>query len=231
MSKEHMIEQEIPLMKNYKSPGMKLEGMPVGDKEREWSQKGGNEEREAEDQAAERAYGRKKNERHHFEPGVEVLQPISGVGEVSVQNVKQQVENADENFQSGLQETRKYAIPVMDIAALAGAKEVAKGIRAELNQISIASSRAYELVRDGKLSMVDLGDQKLLKNRLEKLDGISVFQRRQVLKFRETIYDSLVVKDALERRKNQIDDLEEPLRKHLESVNFFDLQQQKTNVT
>lgn len=229
MSKERMIEQEISLPKNYHSPGIKLAGLPMEHKDKESAESRKAVAPVADDKSEEQAHDRKQNELHRFEQRMEMLQPISGVGEAVDQTVKQRIENADENYQAGLQEARKYVDPVMDIAALAGAKELAKGIRAELNQITIASSHAYELIRDGKLSMVDLGDQKLLKDRLEKLDGISTFQRRQVLKFRETIYDSLVVKDALERRKNRMDELEEPLRKHLESMDFFDLQQQKIN--
>ena len=204
MEKERMIKQELPLPEEYKSPGFKQSGMA---------------ESRVEQQEAW----------HKFRPGREIMQPVSGVGDASVMAVKQQVENADENYRAGLQETGKYVRPVMELAAIAGAKELAKGIRAEFNQIAIAGSCADELLHKGQLSMVDMGDQKLLKERLEKLEGITGFQKKQILKFRETIYDSLVVKDALENRKKLMEDLEEPLKRHLKSVDFFDLQQQKTN--
>lgn len=204
MEKERTIKQELPLPEEYKSPNFQQSGMA---------------ESRVEQQEA----------RHKFRPGREIVQSVSGVGDASVMAVKQRVENADENYQAGLQETGKYVRPVMELAAITGAKELAKGIRAELNQIAIASSCANELLYKGELSMVDMGNRERLKESLEKLQGITGFQKKQILKFRETIYDSLVVKDALENRKKQMEDLEEPLKKHLESVDFFDLQQQKTN--
>ena len=83
-------------------------------------------------------YGKRK-----FHPGMDMLQSVSGVGDASVQRVKQQVESGDENYEAGLQEERKYVRPAMDVAAVAGAKSLVKGIRAELNQITIASEQVY----------------------------------------------------------------------------------------
>lgn len=169
-------------------------------------------------------YGKRK-----FHPGMDMLQSVSGVGDVSVQTIKQKVESGDENYEAGLQEERKYVRPAMDLAAVAGAKSLAKGIRAELNQIAITSKKAYELLREGKLSMVDLGDKEFLKERLEKMEGLTAFQKNQISKFRETAYDLMMVRDSLERQRNVTEGLEEPLKAHLKSKGFFDLEQQKTN--
>ena len=78
--------------------------------------------------------------------------------------------------------------------------------------------------------MLDLSDKKLLKERLENIEGLTGFQKRQICKCRETTYDFMVVKDAIEKRKGVVDGLEKPLQAHLKTRDFFDLQQQKTNV-
>lgn len=169
-------------------------------------------------------YGKRK-----FHPGMDMLQSVSGVGDASVQSIKQKVESGDENYEAGLQEERKFVRPAMDVAAVAGAKLLVKGIRAELNQITLTSEKVYELLREGQLSMVDLGDKEMLKERLEKMEGLTAFQKNQISKFRETAYDLMMVRDALERQRNVTEGLEEPLKVHLKSKGFFDLEQQKTN--
>ena len=142
-------------------------------------------------------YGKRK-----FHPGMDMLQSVGGVGDASVQTIKQKVESGDENYEAGLQEERKFVRPAMDVAAVAGAKSLVKGIRAELNQITIASEQVYKLLREGQLSMVDLGNKELLKERLEKMEGLTAFQKKQISKFRETAYDLMMVRDALERQRN-----------------------------
>lgn len=171
----------------------------------------------------------KEEKPHQFMQGVDVIQPMSGVGNVLVQTVKHKVEDSDEHYQSGVRETKKYVTPVLDAVAVVGAKELSKGIKAELNKIDIASGQVFELIRKSELSMVDLADKKLLKEQLDKIEGLSAFQKKQIVKFRETAYDMMMVRDALEKRAGVSLDLEKPLRDHLRSREFFDLRQQKTN--
>lgn len=178
-------------------------------------------------QAANSAH--KEEKLHQYKQGVDVIQPMSGVGNVLVQTVKHKVEDSDEHYQSGVWETNKYVTPVLDAVAVVGAKELSKGIKAELNKIDIASGQVFELIRKSDLSMVDLADKKLLKGQLDKIDGLSAFQKKQIVKFREAAYDLMMVKDALEKRTGASLDLEKPLKDHLSSREFFDLRQQKTN--
>lgn len=171
----------------------------------------------------------KEEKPHQFKQGVDVIQPMSGVGNVLAQTVKHKVEDSDEHYQSGVRETKKYVAPVLDAVAVVGAKELSKGIKAELNKIDIASGQVYELIRKSELSMVDLADKKLLKEQLDKIEGLSAFQKKQIVKFRETAYDLMMVRDALEKQAGASLDLEKQLRAHLSSREFFDLRQQKTN--
>lgn len=170
-----------------------------------------------------------KEKQHQFRQGIDIGQAVSGIGEVSIQSIRHKVEDADENYQAGVQELKKYEMPAMDAAAIFSAKELSKGIRAELNQITITGGQVYDLIREGALSMVDLSDQKALKERLESMEDLTSFQKKQICKFRETAYDAMVVKDAIEKQKTVLDVLEEPLKAHLKSREFFDLKQQKTN--
>lgn len=158
-----------------------------------------------------------------------MIQPMSGVGNVLVQTVRHKVEDSDEHYQSGVRETKEYVAPVLDAVAVVGAKELSKGIKAELNKIDIASGQVFELIRKSELSMVNLADKKLLKEQLDKIESFSAFQKKQIVKFRETAYDLTMVRDALEKRVGASLDLEKPLKDHLRSREFFDLRQQKTN--
>lgn len=211
MGAEQKIKREILLPKFYRSPKMKFSGIPT---ERINVDEGLVENKEV---------------RRQFKKRVDMLQPISNVGDISAQTIKHELESSDENYYAGLQEERKYVNPAMDVVAVVGAKELSKGLRAELNQITITSGQIYNLIRDGSISMLDLSDKKLLKERLENIEGLTAFQKRQICKFRETAYDFMVVKDAIEKRKGVVDGLEKSLQAHLKSRDFFDLQQQKTN--
>lgn len=190
-------------------------------------QKAQEEALQAESQETNRVISEEKP--HQFKQGIDVIRPVSGVGDASVQAVKRKVEESDEKYQSGVQEAKKYVPPVLDAVAVVGAKELSKGIKAELNKLDLASGQVFDLIWDGKLSMVDLTDKKILKEQLDKIESLSAFQKRQIVKFRETAYDLMVVKDALEKRVGRSPDLEKALADHLKSRNFFNLRQQKTN--
>lgn len=216
MNDERNIKRQIPLPLFYKSTEMKTAGMPA-------------EGKTADKSAEQTSNERRKEERHRFKPGVDMIQPVSGIGDASAQTVKHEVESSDENYYAGLQEERKYVHPAMDLAAIVGAKELSKGLKAELNQLTITGIRVNELLREGTLSMVDLGDKKLLKERLDNIEGLTAFQKRQIRKYGEPVYDFIVVRDAIEKRRSVMEKLEEPLKEHLKSVDFFNLRKQKTN--
>ncbi len=219
MSGDKSKMKQIPLPLFYKSPGMKSTGLPV--------QENTTEKASAE---GEQMQGKsKKEERHRFQSGINVVQPVGSIGDASVQTVKHEIEGADENYHAGLQEERKYVHPAMDVAAIVGAKELSKGLKADLNQLTITGIRVDEMLRTGTLSTVDLGDKKLLKERLENIEELTAFHRRQICKYRESIYDFIVVRDAIEKRKSVMEHMEEPLREHMKSAEFFNLRQQKTN--
>ncbi len=179
MNNERNIKRQIPLPLFYKSTEMKTVGMPV-------------EEKATDKSVEQNSNERRKEERHRFKQGVDMVQPVSGIGDMSVQTVKHEIESSDETYYAGLQEERKYVRPAMDLAAIVGAKELSKGLGAELNQLTITGIRVDELIREGTLSMVDLGDKKLLKERLNHIDGLSTFQKWQIRKFREPVYDFIV---------------------------------------
>ena len=164
-----------------------------------------------------------------FQQGIDLVQPVSSVGDALVQTAVQKVEGSDEQYSAGVQETKKYVTPALDAAAILSAKEQAKGIRAELNQITVTCGQVHDLVREGKLSVADLADKKNLEERLETVEGLSAFQKHQIGKFRDTVYDLLLVRDELERKQDAADKLEAPLRSHLRSKDFFDLQKEQTN--
>lgn len=164
-----------------------------------------------------------------FQQGIDLVQPVSSVGDALVQTAVQKVEGSDEQYSAGVQETKKYVMPTLDAAAILSAKEHAKGIRAELNQITVTCGQVHDLVREGKLSVADLADKKNLEERLEAVEGLSAFQKHQIGKFRDTVYDLLLVRDELERKQGVVDKLEAPLRSHLRSKDFFDLQKEQTN--
>ena len=166
---------------------------------------------------------------HRFKQAINVIQPISSVGDIAYQSVKREIVDADEDFRGGLQEVKKYVMPAMDVLAIAGAKELAKSIKAEFNETAIACIKAKQLLSDGSLSMVDLVDKKLLKERLSGLEGLSAFKKKQIRKHRMVIYDLMQVKSAIEKDVRLEEHLEKPLFKHLKSEDFFDLRQQKTN--
>ena len=107
----------------------------------------------------------KQQKPHRFKQGINVVQPISSVGDISYQSLKREIEDSDEDFRGGLQEVKKYGMPAMDALAIAGAKELSKSIKAEFNETTIACIKAKQLLSDGSLSMVDLADKKRLKGR------------------------------------------------------------------
>ena len=216
MNNERSIKRQIPLPLFYKSTEMKTAGMPA-------------EGKTADKSAEQTSNERRKEERHRFKPEVDMIQPVSSIGDASAQTVKHEIESSDENYYAGLQEERKYVHPALDLAAIVGAKELSKGLKAELNQLTITGIRVNELLREGTLSMVDLGDKKRLKERLDNIEGLTAFQKRQIRKFREPVYDFIVVRDAIEKRRSVMEKLEEPLKEQLKSVDFFNLRQQKTN--
>lgn len=171
----------------------------------------------------------KQQKPHRFKQGINVVQPISSVGDIVYQSAKREIEDSDEDFRGGLQEVKKYVMPAMDALAIAGAKELSKSIKVDFNEATIACIKAKELLSDGSLSMVDLADKKLLKERLKGLEGLSAFKKKQIRKHRMAIYDLVQVKSAIEKDLKLEEHLEKTLLKHLKSDDFFDLRQQKTN--
>ncbi len=167
--------------------------------------------------------------KHRFKQGIKVLQPVSSVGDASVQMLRYELEHSDEDYAAGLKETKKYIHPAMDAMAVAGVREASKAIGAELNELSRTAVHVSKLVQNGGISMVDLGDKVLLKERLEVLSDLSRYEKWKIRKFREPIYDMILVRDAIDRKKKTMEALEEPLRKHLESADFYNLTQEKTN--
>lgn len=71
---------------------------------------------------------------HRFKQGINVVQPISSVGDIAYQSAKREIEDSDEDFRGGLQEVKKYGMPAMDALAIAGAKELSKSIKVEFKQ-------------------------------------------------------------------------------------------------
>lgn len=171
--------------------------------------------------------GEKKEKRHEFRQGIEIGQTAAGLGEVSMQVVRHKVEDADDNYRAGAKEAIKYVMPAMDAAALLAAKEMSKGIRAELNQIRDTSGLVYDLVGKGKLSVSDLSDPTQLKKKLDGMESVGGYDRKQICRYRETIYDALILKAALEKKRALV--TEEPLKIHLQSKEFFDLGNRKTH--
>lgn len=51
---------------------------------------------------------------HRFKQGINVVQPISSVGDIAYQSAKREIEDSDEDFRGGLQEVKKYGMPAMD---------------------------------------------------------------------------------------------------------------------
>ena len=144
MGAEQKIKREILLPKFYRSSEMKFSGIHT---ERINVDEGLVENKEV---------------LRQFKQRVDMFQPVSNVGDISAQTIKHELESSDENYYAGLQEERKYVNPAMDVVAVFGAKELSKGLRAELNQITITSGQIYNLIRDGSISMPDLSDKKLL---------------------------------------------------------------------
>ena len=171
--------------------------------------------------------GEKKEIRHEFRQKIEIGQAAGGLGEAAFQTLRHKVEDADDTYRAGIGETRKYVMPAMDAMALLAAKEMSKSIRAELNQIRDTSGKVYDLIGTGKLSMCDLSESGQLKKKLDGVEHISRYDKAQICKYRETAYDALLLKTALERKKAFVS--EEPLKEHLQSKEFFDLGNQKTN--
>lgn len=171
--------------------------------------------------------GEKKEIRHEFRQRIEIDQAAGGLGEAAFQTLRHKVEDADDTYRAGIGETRKYVMPAMDAMALLAAKEMSKSIRAELNQIRDTSGKVYDLIGTGKLSMCDLSESGQLKKKLDGVEHISRYDKAQICKYRETAYDALLLKTALERKKAFVS--EEPLKEHLQSKEFFDLGNQKTN--
>ena len=49
----------------------------------------------------------KRQKLHRFKQGIDMVQPVSNVGDVSVQTIKRELEHSDENYYAGMQETKK----------------------------------------------------------------------------------------------------------------------------
>lgn len=192
-------------------------------------QKKGIEQKEETEQTKKAKQKEMAVKKHKFKQKIDLANPISRVGDAAVDAVAREVENGDEEYASGVRETRKYIMPSMDALALLSAREMAKGIKAEFRQVTSTTNQVYHLVQSGKISMVDLGDKKLLGERLEKMDDISFLQKRKIMKHRESAYDFLAVKEAIKKRTERGVQLEEALKVHLGSEDFFDLSQKKTN--
>lgn len=168
-------------------------------------------------------------DRHSFRPGLDVMQTVGRAGEATAVLIRDEVEGADEDYRAGAHELNKYGKPLLDMAALASAREASKEIGVELNQTAIAGKRVQELIQSGKLSMVELGDRKLLKERMETLPELTEYQKQRIKKFRQPVYDMLLIKDAIKRKQKLMQEMEAPLRNYLDSADYFDLGQEKTN--
>jgi len=117
----------------------------------------------------------------------------------------------------------------MEAMALAAAKEMAAGMKAEVNQIAVTAYQAERLVRDGKVSMADFGDKNILKEKLKQTEKLSGFDRRKMVRFRQCAHDMLLVKNTLESGEQFGRLMGKGEKEHLASRDFFDLGSKKTN--
>ena len=166
---------------------------------------------------------------HKFEQRIDLIQPVSLVGQAAVDYGGKQIEQSDEKYWSGIQEARKYSVPMMDLMALAVAKETAKSMRAEINQITITAGQTGKLIKEGKISMSDLGDKQLLKNKLEQVEKLSDYDKRKIVRYRQSAYDLILVKSALENESKAGSLLDEAQREYMASADFYNLGNERTN--
>ena len=66
-----------------------------------------------------------------------------------------------------------------------------------------------------------------MKKKLDGMESVGGYDRKQICRYRETIYDALILKAALEKKRALV--TEEPLKIHLQSKEFFDLGNRKTH--
>lgn len=170
-----------------------------------------------------------KNGVHQFRKHIDIVHPLSMVGEAAADYGVRQVEQSDDKYSAGIHEAKKYSAPVMEAVALAAAKEMAAGMKAEASQIAVTAYQAERLVRDGKVSMADFGDKNILKEKLKQAEKLSGFDRRKMVRFRQCAHDMLLVKNTLESGEQFGRLMDKGEKEHLASRDFFDLGSKKTN--
>lgn len=166
---------------------------------------------------------------HKFRKHVDLVQPVGMVGEAAADFGIRQVERSDENYLTGVHAAKRYSIPVMEAMALVAAREMAAGMKAEVDQIALSVHQAERLVRDGRVSMADLGDKRILREKLGQVERLSGFDKRRMVRFRQYAHDMLLLRHTLKSEERFGGLVGEKEKEHLGSADFFDLGSKKTN--
>ena len=77
----------------------------------------------------------KEQQVHKFKASIELLQPLSAIGDAAVQLGYRSLVESDEMFYSGVYKAKQVVVPAMDILAITGARELTKAIQREFNEI------------------------------------------------------------------------------------------------
>lgn len=176
-----------------------------------------------------RVMAEEKGNVHKFRKHVDLVQPVSMVGEAAADSGIRQVERSDENYFTGVHAAKRYSMPVMEAMALVAAREMAAGMKAEVSQIAVSVHQAERLVRDGRVSMADFGDKRILREKLGQVEKLSGFDKRGMVRFQQCAHDMLLLRHTLESEERFGGLVGEKEKEHLGSADFFDLGSKKTN--
>lgn len=171
----------------------------------------------------------KEQQVHKFKASIELLQPLSAIGDAAVQLGYHSLVESDEMFYSGVYKAKQVVVPAMDILAITGARELTKAIQREFNETALAGNRIYDLVHAGKLSVMDLREPMDLSEKLKSMGGLHRLTIAQIMKYRDTAYDFLLFQQGVLSNEKIQEYLTPKMREHIASKDFFSLGRKNTN--
>ena len=162
----------------------------------------GKEKKESEVSPEENAKSKENVDKIEKESKDSVFKDLAGtaknalemMGSAAIQSVMRSADG-DVTYGEGKKNIKKVVRPILQSAAVIGARGVARNLKNDANNAYLAARKVDKLMVKGDLSVADLADKKVLKGKLKDI-GINPVTAHNILKNREFVRDSILLKEA-----------------------------------
>ena len=135
----------------------------------------------------------------------------------------------DEEMAEGRREFEKYEKPAISALESFAMMSAISNVKSEIEQSANAAMKSYDLIKENKLTLMDLsGSKKELREKLKAFD-IPAGEMAKIIKYRKESYDAIMVKSSIMDLDLEKNILTPEQREFLSSNDFFDQRKKEVN--